>query len=125
MVALVRRFFREACGSAICPRCRGQMVPPQRRRTAADVVHHLHEATLDHIVPISWGGQNSGSEDNLQILCRSCHERKTAREKLLLLAVMAGEISGPDAVNRIQDEWSVGHLRPPSFPSPRSWEVVA
>lgn len=34
---------------------------------------------VDHIVPIVQGGE-IWSEDNLQVLCKSCHSRKTAKE---------------------------------------------
>jgi len=33
--------------------------------------------TIDHIIPISRGGQNT--EDNIQLLCRSCNTKKGVR----------------------------------------------
>ena len=34
---------------------------------------------LDHIKPLAQGGE-AYNEENIQILCRECHSRKTARE---------------------------------------------
>lgn len=39
------------------------------------------EFDIDHILPIANGGKNS--IDNLQPLCKSCHAKKTAKEKYL------------------------------------------
>ncbi|XPS83916.1 HNH endonuclease domain protein [Desulfosarcina variabilis str. Montpellier] len=39
-------------------------------------------AIVDHIVELKDGGAPL-SEDNVQSLCRSCHQRKTAREARL------------------------------------------
>ena len=39
---------------------------------------------LDHIVPIAMGGTHDSS--NLQGLCRSCHQAKSAREAVALAA---------------------------------------
>ena len=33
---------------------------------------------IDHIVPVANGGSND--DDNLQLLCASCHKRKTAKD---------------------------------------------
>lgn len=41
--------------------------------------HNLHEAEVDHIVPVSMGGDNFDLE-NLQTLCHECHARKTAED---------------------------------------------
>ncbi len=51
----------------LCKACR-----TQGRLTAAEVV--------DHIVQISRGGSQL-DQDNLQSLCKSCHNAKTMREK--------------------------------------------
>ena len=53
-------------GEPLCRRCAAQ-----GRVTAADLV--------DHIVPIAEGGAVL-DEDNLQSLCRRCHDAKTAED---------------------------------------------
>ncbi|MEP0826251.1 MAG: HNH endonuclease, partial [Nitrososphaera sp.] len=40
----------------------------------------LYELTVDHVIPISRGGAVM-DEDNMQLLCFSCHRRKTRRER--------------------------------------------
>ena len=38
-----------------------------------------HDANVDHIVPLEDGGTDA--DENLQVLCRSCHGKKTRREQ--------------------------------------------
>lgn len=38
------------------------------------------ELSVDHIIPISMGGEVCNI-DNMQLLCFRCHERKTRRER--------------------------------------------
>jgi 5-methylcytosine-specific restriction endonuclease McrA len=38
--------------------------------------------TVDHIIPLTWGGTNSLA--NLQLLCKLCHNKKTRRERAWL-----------------------------------------
>lgn len=46
------------------------------------------EAHIDHIIPKAAGGADAAF--NLQVLCRSCHSRKTARERLRATGGAAG-----------------------------------
>ena len=39
---------------------------------------HLRSAHVDHIIPKARGG--SDQDSNLELLCRACHERKTAAD---------------------------------------------
>lgn len=39
-----------------------------------------HQITMDHIIPISRGGDVCDMS-NLQILCKMCHDKKTENEK--------------------------------------------
>lgn len=48
----------------------------QCKRTMAD--KHLH---LDHIIPLFKGGA-AYDEDNIQVLCVSCHGKKTIKETI-------------------------------------------
>lgn len=57
---------RLSIGDCVCDLCR-KLFP-----STSDV-------QLDHITPISMGG-NMFSYSNLQMLCRSCHTRKTSKE---------------------------------------------
>lgn len=43
------------------------------------VCRYPYGLTVDHIIPLAWGGTNS--KDNLQILCKLCHGRKTRIER--------------------------------------------
>ena len=37
---------------------------------------------LDHIIPLFCGGNHE--DDNLQLLCRSCHKEKTAKDVIII-----------------------------------------
>lgn len=47
-------------------------------RSCKKLCHAKCDAHIDHIIPKSKGG--SDDESNLQLLCRSCHARKTLEE---------------------------------------------
>lgn len=72
---------------------------PQRRKIAqrqnwkcagetCDLVGELEAYDLDHITPLSQGGEDV--DNNLQALCPACHRRKTDKERL----VSSGNLPG-------------------------------
>lgn len=50
-------------------------------RVGAYNSQHLH---VDHIIPLELAPQRKYDVSNVQVLCRSCHSKKTAKEKLNL-----------------------------------------
>jgi len=65
---------------------------PERRKIAqrqnwkcagetCDLVGELEAYDLDHILPLSQGGEDV--DNNLQALCPACHRRKTDKERLV------------------------------------------
>lgn len=61
-------------------------------RTECEYCHRAVRLTIDHIIPRAVGGKNN--LDNLQLLCRPCHEKKSR------------EIDGP-AIKEIRKHTSV------------------
>ena len=72
---------------------------PERRKIAqrqnwkcagetCDLVGELEAYDLDHILPLSQGGEDV--DNNLQALCPACHRRKTDKERL----VSSGNLPG-------------------------------
>jgi 5-methylcytosine-specific restriction endonuclease McrA len=55
-----KTWFLQAKHRGICQSCQTQTDPS--------------ELTLDHIVPLSRGGQNT--RGNLRVVCRSCNQKK-------------------------------------------------
>ena len=45
---------------------------------ACERVLAMHHGEVDHITPLEQGGSNG--HDNLQLMCVSCHQKKTALE---------------------------------------------
>jgi hypothetical protein len=71
------------CGWAVVPERRAPIPAAVRRRVLARCGHrcvkcgHTSHLALDHIFPWSLGGPDT--EDNLQVLCRSCNSSKGAK----------------------------------------------
>jgi len=51
-------------------------------KACADSGKIVQASVVDHIVPISHGG-NGWNETNFQSLCKSCHDSKSAKEKAI------------------------------------------
>ena len=58
---------------------------------------HIH---LDHIKPLAEGGE-AFNEENIQILCRACHGRKTAKEVWGVGAISKEDTGSSHASNEI------------------------
>jgi 5-methylcytosine-specific restriction endonuclease McrA len=59
--------------------------------------------TLDHLIPLSWGGTNYS--DNKQTLCLTCHREKTALEQKLLIEVFTNKTTPQTALIELYSKW--------------------
>lgn len=55
---------------------------------------HPRAANVDHIIPRAQGGSDDGS--NLELLCKTCHDRKTNRESLVAKGITPKAEIGED-----------------------------
>lgn len=69
--------YRLSQGHADCDICKAMF--KEQYRTIAGKVVRTQGIEIDHVKPISEGG-NAFDYDNLQMLCPTCHKRKTIKE---------------------------------------------
>lgn len=81
---------------------------------------HLTEATLDHVIPQSMGGNNS--EDNLVLCCKAINNlfaNAAPKYKLSILIAWQSQLVCPATLVKATTATPQTHNKPPDIPSPK------